>query len=546
MKFRSILAISIFGVLLLVRLPPLLTAQTDNPAPAAEARRVEAESIRQQAETVGGNRDFAPAATLYQGLVAQNPEIREYRMELAKYLSWSGRIAESIVQYREILERNPNDLEARVALARVLSWNKQLEESLEEFARVLQADARNHEALVGRARVLSWKGEWDAALKLYDDLLIRAPQDREARFGKAQTLYWNGRPREAQAILEEMQAEYPQDREIALTAAGIHAALGQTSLALRQLDELDKLQPGHAEVDSLRRRIRQDLRPALILGFTPSVDSDDLAIYSSLSSLYFSPAPQVHSYLLAGITPSHNPTSSQTGRELLFGSYGRVTNWLMLRGEVGGNSATSGRQGAIGSGGATVYLSDRMQLDLDASRRFLNYIPRPVLLGINRIELRTSWDWRASRRTSFHVDYYHQRYSDTNRNHGGNFTLLENLVRKERVEVETGYLYSVSGFAKNIQSGYFAPSQLQRHALLFNLRGKISPRLGFYFWGSLGGEQIFHNPFRLDGTARFSWDVTLSPHLRFAPGYGYFAISSVATAGAYTTQTGYLTLEFRF
>jgi hypothetical protein len=124
--------------------------------------------------------------------------------------------------------------------------------------------------------------------------------------------------------------------------------------------------------------------------------------------------------------------------------------------------------------------------------------------------------------------------------------LLRNLVRRERFELESGYLYSVSGFSKDINSGFFAPSQLQRHAALLNVRAKFHPRIGFYFWGSVGGEQVVRDPFRLDYTGRIGWDVTLSNHFKFVAGYGYFAISSIATAGAYRTHTGYLTLEFRF
>ena len=498
------------------------------------------------AKAASWNRDFARAITFYQDLVVQEPDNREYRLELAKNLNWSGRNAESIVQYRELLRRTPNDREARLALARELSWNQQLAESLQEYERLLQSAPGDRDALVERARVLSWNGELVAALNLYDDVLIRVPEDRDARFGKAQVLYWSGRLREAQAILEELQAMYPEDRDVALTAAGVHAGLGRTGLALRQLDELDKLQPGNAEVQSMRRRLRQDLRPILILGFTPSEDVYDLTIYSSTAALYFSPVPQVRSYFFSGITPSNDPAGSQTGRELLFGSYGRVNDRLLLRGEIGGNSATSGHQGPIGGAGATFHASDDMQFDFDFSRRFLNYIPKPVLLGINRVELRAGWDWRPGPHAVFHVDYSHQRYSDTNRNNAINFSAMRNFVRNERLELEAGYLYAVSGFSKNIDSGFFAPSQFQRHALLLNLHGKVTPRVGFSFWGSLGGEQIFRDPFRLDGTARFGWDLALSNHFKFTAGYGYFAISSIATAGAYKTHTGYATLEFLF
>lgn len=492
------------------------------------------------------NRDISRSIALYQDLVARDPDNREYRIELAKHMGSTGRNSESMEQYREVLTRIPNDTEARLALARMLSWNKQLDESLQEYARLLQADPGNRDALIERARVLSWKGELQTAMNLYDDLLIRSPEDRDVRLGKAQTLFWSGRSREAKEILEEMQAKFPEDRDVALTVAGVHNALGRPDRALRQLSELDRLQPGNSDVVSMRRSIRQDLRPSLILGFTPSVDIYDLKIYSSTGTLYFNPAPQVRSYVFAGVTPSMDVNNSQTGREVLFGSYGRVTDRLLLRGEIGSNSATSGSQGAIGGGGATVYVTDHMQVDFDVSRRFLNYIPRPVLLGIHRLELRTGWDWRPVRDTTFHIDLSHQRYSDTNRNTGGNFSFIRNLVRRERFELESGYVYSASGFAKSINSGFFAPSRLQRHGALLNLHGKLTPKIGFYFWGSLGGEQLASDPFRLDGTARFAWDLTLSNHFKFTTGYGYFAVSSIATGGAYKTHTGYVTLELRF
>lgn len=500
------------------------------------------------AKVASWNRDFNRSINLYSELVQQDPANREYHLELAKILSWAGRNTESVEQYREILIRDPNDVESRLGLARVLSWNKQLEQSLEEYARVLQSDPQNRDALIEQARVYSWRGDLNAALSLYNDLLIRMPEDRDARFGKAQTLYWAGQPREARPILAELQTRNPRDRDVALTLAGVQAALGRRDLALRQLDELDRMQPGNVDAERMRQSIRQDLRPVLILGITPSLDAFDLKIYYNTATLFFSPSPQVRSYLFTGIIPSFDSRGHEaaTGREFLFGSYARVTHWLLVRGEAGLNSGIPGKNEAIGGGGATFFLTDNMQLDFDVSRRFINYIPRPVRGNISRVQLRAAWDWRPQRKWGVHLDYYHQRYSDTNRNNGMNLSIMRNLVNGERFQLETGYLYAVSGFTKDINSGFFAPDQFQRHAALANVRAKLTNRLGMSFWGSLGREQIFSDPFRLDGTARVSWDYTFSHHFKFTWGYGYFAIASIARAGAYTTHTGYASLEFRF
>ncbi len=493
------------------------------------------------------NRDFAKTVTVLQGLVAQNPQNMEYRAELARNLGWAGRNKEAIEQYREILKSNPQDADTRLQLARILSWNKQFDESLAEYSELLKSDPGNPNALIERARVYSWKGDLQAAINLYDEVLIRAPEDRDARFGKAQTLYWGGRAREAKDILEELQVKNPKDRDVGLTVAGVHAALGRRDLALRQLDALDQLQPGNSEVDAMRRSICQDLRPVLTVAYTPSVDSGDLQIHHITGQISFNLAPQVRSYVFAGVIPTRDiPFGNEMGRELLFGSSGRVNEWMLLRGEVGVNSNSSGTEGAIGGGGATFFINDRMQLDVDASRRYINFIPQPILLDISRVQIRTAWDWRPDPKTSFHIDYFHQRYSDTNRNNGGNVYFLRNLVKKERLDVDSGYLYAVSGFTKQISSGFFAPSQFQRHAWLGNVRSKMSPWAALSFYGSLGREQTFRNPFQWDGTARVQWDFIVTPNVRFAFGYGYFAISSVGRVGIYRTHSVYIQMESRF
>ncbi len=500
------------------------------------------------ARVASWNRDYPRSISLYQGLVAEDPGNRDERTELAKVLSWSGHNQEAIQQYQQLLKENPQDTDTRLQMARVMSWNQQLDASLQEYKRVLQADPQNREAQIETARVNSWKGDMAAALDLYNQVLSKDPQNTDARLGKAQVLFWSGHPREAKGILADLQVKAPQNRDVALTMAGVNSALGRRDLALQQLDELNKLQPGSPDVVNLQQAIRRDLRPLLIVGFTPSQDSYDLDIYYFTSSLYFSPTPQIRSYFSSNIIPSRNTPlgTSATGREFLFGSYARVTDWLLVRAEGGLNSDVFGKNGGIWGVGGTLFPLDNMQFDLNVSRRFINFIPRPVVLDINRIQYRGAWDWRPHRRVGVHADYYHENYSDSNRNNGGNFSLTGKPVLGERSEVEVGYLYSTFGFTKNIDSGFFAPTQYQRHAALLNLRGKLTPRNTLFFWGSLGQEQIFHGNYRWDGTARAGWECQLNPHTKLTLGYGYFAITSIVRAGAYRTNTGYATVEYRF
>ncbi len=499
------------------------------------------------ARVMSWDRDFARSVEMYRRLVAKDNK-PEYGVEMARVLSWAGRNAESIAEYRKLLERDPDNTAVRLGLARVLSWDKQSDEAVAEYTRVLEKDPHNRDALFERARAYAWKGDFKAALRMYDTLLLSAPTDREVRLAKAQVLNWSGQPREAKRILVDMQKGHAEDRDVTLANAAVESSLGRRDVALRLLDDLDKLQPGNHDVEALRRSIREDLRPTLVLGFTPSFDSDNTDIYASTASFYFSPQPRIRSYFATNIIPSFVTTryDSESGREFLFGSYGRVNSWLQLRGEIGANVPSTGEVSPIGSGGATLFATDRMQFDFDVARRFINYLPQPLLLDISRMQYRAAWNWRATRRTAFHIDYYHEDYSDHNHNNAANFSVLETVLKKEHFELEAGYLFAISGFDHEGNSGYFTPTSFQRHAVLGNTRINFSQRTGVSFWGSLGREEVFDQAFRLDGTARAAWDYKITPKVKVSLGYGYFAVSSVGGSTAYVTHTGYSNLQYVF
>ncbi len=500
------------------------------------------------ARVTSWNRDFPRSIELYRGLLAQKPENRDYRLELARILSWTGHFAESVQAYRELLQRDPTDTEARMGLAQVLSWDKRLDESLVEYDLILQADSHNRQAKLQQARVYSWKGDLKIALRLYDEVLIQAPTDREARLGKAQALNWSGHPREARSIIADIQKKYPEDRDVALANASVQSSLGRRDLALRQLDELDKLQPGNRDVEAMRRAIRQDLRPTLVINIIPAVDSGSAVTAVSAATFYFNPTPQIRSWVVTNFLQVSDPVSDQeVGREFIFGSSARVADWLQLRGEIGLNAATVGDPSPIGGGGATFFAPGRMQFDFDASRRFVNYVVVPIRNDISRVQLHTAWNWRPTLRTNVRVDYFHEDYSDGNVNNAVNVSLLDTVLRREHVEVDAGYLFADSGFSPPIvSSGYYAPTGFQRHAGLGNVRLKLAARTGLSFWGSLGAEKAFDQPYGLDGTARVSWDYKVSQKYKFSLGYGYFHVSAVGGTGAYVTHTGYASFEHVF
>ena len=507
----------------------------------------DADLLLRVARVTSWNRDFARSVELYKQLLALQDK-PEFRLEMARVLSWAGRNTESIAVYRDLLKQSPDDIPVRLGLARVLSWDKQTEEALAEYGRVLQKDPHNRDALFERARTYAWKGDYGTAIGMYDSILIHAPNDNEVRLAKAQALNWSGRPHEASRIIDEIQKARPDDRDVTLANAAVQSSLGRRDIALRLLGDLDKLQPGNRDAEALRESIESELRPVLILGFTPSFDSGDTAIYAARAMFYFSPHPQVRSYVALNFIPSFVPNSlhSETGREFVFGSYGRVNSRLQLRGEIGANASSAGEASPVGNGGATLFVTDKLQLDFDVSRRFINYLPQPILFDISRVQYRGAANWRITRSTTLHLDYFHEHYSDNNQNDGGNISILQNVWNRERLKVQAGYLFAVSGFDHQGHTGFFTPTSFMRHAGLGNVQLKLSKSSGVSFWGSLGREEVFDQAFRWDGTARASWDYQLSPKIKSSVGYGYFAVSSIGGSTAYVTHTMYSTLQYTF
>ena len=498
------------------------------------------------ARTLSWNKQFEESVEHYRELVRQDPSPSNL-LELARVLSWANRYQASVEVYQQLLQFQPDNQEAHLGMARVLSWSRNYDESLQNYRTVLEQKPQNREARIEYARVHAWKGDLSRAVELYSDLEKLYPKDREVLLGKGQALQWAGRSREAREILEPLQAQYPQDQPVLLALAGTQLALGRQDLALRHIERAETIDPENQEVRVLRSLILRQLRPSLVFGFSPSFDSDELHIYPYTSTLYFSPTPRIRSYVRAAITPSMLPSEGiSQGREALFGSTVRAASWLILRGEVGGNSVSSARSDPIGGGGFTLLPADWFRFDLNASREFLNFLPRPVDLGISRVRLQASWDVRPTNRFLIHLDYGHGRYSDTNRSHSGTLMTTQAFVRGERLTLEGGDLYSVTAFDKRLGNGYFDPSQWQRHAGLVNLFGRLNSWFGYNFAATLGAEQQFHDPFRGDGTLRVSTDFSFGDHFRLTFGYGYFRIASLARAGAYRTHSAFSTLEIQF
>ena len=69
------------------------------------------------------------------------------RLRMAQHLAAVGRLDPAIEALRGILHEQPDDLDIRIDLARYLSWNNELLEAASEAEQILQQDPGNRAAL---------------------------------------------------------------------------------------------------------------------------------------------------------------------------------------------------------------------------------------------------------------------------------------------------------------------------------------------------------------------------------------------------------------
>jgi tetratricopeptide (TPR) repeat protein len=490
---------------------------------------------------------FEAATTLYRKSLAERPNDASTQLALARALSQTRNYGEAALAYEAALKEQPDLREARLELARILSWDGRLADSLKIYEDALARDPHDKDALIERARVLSWKGELDRAIQLFSELQAQYPTDRDVLLGKGQALQWSGRAAEAEKILAPLRAAYPADRDIRVALAGTQLALGRSDLAWQEIEAAGGRRSDSADVQLMRSLVLRQIRPVLILGYSPSVDSDDLRIEPWTGTLFFSAIPRVRSYVRGSFTPSELPTVGDAeGSTTVFGSTIQLTPQALLRGEAGASLIRGRPAEPIGRIGATLLPSRRVRVELDADRQYLDYLPGAVQNHIYRDAGRVGVDVRPVSRFLLHGDYTYGRYSDDNRAQAAGFTTSYAFANRERLMLEVGYLYTYTTFSDDPGNGYYAPSRLQRHAGLLNLAMRPARWIGWAFAGTLGAEQAVEDPFRIDGTARVSLELSPSTQVKWIGGYGYFRVASLNRIGAYLTHAVFTSLEFRF
>lgn len=168
----------------------------------------------------------------------------------------------AIREMRAWLDRRPADHDVRLELARALERTGRLAEAEEAYARVLEARgpdaARQTRLSLARLR---WRlGDLEGALAVYDELVDGPPSDRAVRRERADLLFSLGRPLEAADVYRALAEDAPgtaEADELRLAAARALHAGGATVAAWRMLTAVSPHGPGAAEAVELRALLRE-------------------------------------------------------------------------------------------------------------------------------------------------------------------------------------------------------------------------------------------------------------------------------------------------
>ena len=158
--------------------------------------------------------DFSKEIDKYKKEIRNNPNHVESIVQLARYLSWSGRFEESIEQYKQALKLQPSNVEAEIGLATVYSWQKKFPEAIRIYKKILEKYPDNQDALVGLGRVYSWQGSHSESIKVLQQTLNLDPDNREALLSLGRVYSWDKKYKESEAIYTKLLAKNPKDIEV--------------------------------------------------------------------------------------------------------------------------------------------------------------------------------------------------------------------------------------------------------------------------------------------------------------------------------------------
>jgi Tfp pilus assembly protein PilF len=423
----------------------------------------------------------------------------------AQLASWAGEAGLAADLYARVLAARPDDPDTLLQYARNAGWAGELDAAARSYRSYLERRPADDDARLEAARVEAWRGNFPLALDLLEAYRSRVGDDERYRADKARVLAWAGRPREAARLNEPLLARHPDDYELRYTQSLILDGDRRPHEALESLAPLLELRPDSPDTALIARQLRASKRSDLSLGYSYYEDSDDIRI--SRLALHGSYVPGPATRLEAGIEHSALRARRGTGLEAPDGreSIDHQHGWIGARHRFGPGAAADLRlgRGTVEDGGdydlyrvgLDLNPGDSWDLRLERAQRLFDPSPRAVAREIVETVDTVRATWRPGLPYVVEAQAEWGDLSDTNERRALLLAPRRAVLRRERWNLDLGLSGQWLGYDRNLDNGYYDPSDYRRYAFTAFGYWKISDDDGVSLTASLG----WHTDETIDG-----------------------------------------------
>jgi predicted O-linked N-acetylglucosamine transferase (SPINDLY family) len=196
---------------------------TDTPAPAPAEPQAPAatQELLRQAQTLHGDGRLAEAASVYQAVLALDPQNWASSNALASIGLQVGELDEAIQRYGALIECRPDFAEGHYKRGNAYNTVGRLPDALADYDQAIALDPGYANAYCNRGTVLGRLERWDEALASYDRALTLNPKDAFAHYNRADVL---------RELKRSDEAIGSYDQAIALNGAYVEAYVNRGHL----------------------------------------------------------------------------------------------------------------------------------------------------------------------------------------------------------------------------------------------------------------------------------------------------------------------------
>lgn len=216
-------------------------------------------ALLERAETLAWTGRYAEAAEGYRAFRRAYPgRAIDADLRLAQLAAWQDHTGEALAHLDPWVKLGHH--RAVLDAVTYLSWGGRMPESLHRLRLWLRGHPEDREARLLEAKILGWDGQFAEARASYGKVLATSPADREALAGLARLDLWEGNPGRAHGALDRMNTGDRKHPESQLLEAQVDMADGAARAARARAGTLAS-RPGPAQKEA--RELLEDVADAL-------------------------------------------------------------------------------------------------------------------------------------------------------------------------------------------------------------------------------------------------------------------------------------------